>query len=243
MKPCAKLGALTLVVMAAVLLTARAGSAEWFADVYTGASVTRDHDVTIRDRVVGQGVYRDAEFSTSLAYGARLGRYFDSVPFVGLAVDFFSFSPNIGPQAARRDGCFLVTGCGSFEGRTGRIDIDTRALSLDLMLRLPLFTTPEEPHGRLQPYVAVGAPLFVTTVTPRSTVQFRNQDDETDVSVGYKGAAGVTFRIFSNLHLFGEYRYTHTNTDVDLSNAVDRNASFDTDLNTHSFLLGLSARW
>jgi hypothetical protein len=126
--------------------------------VYAGASLTRDHDVTIHDRVVGQGVYRDAEFATSPAYGARLGRYFDSVPFVGLAVDFFTFSPNIRPQAVRRDGCFLVTGCGSFEGRTGRIDIDTRALSLDLMLRLPLFTTADEPHGLLQPYVAALVP-------------------------------------------------------------------------------------
>jgi hypothetical protein len=243
MTPFSKLAALTLITMAAVMLTGRAGSAEWFADVYAGASVTRDHDVTIRDRVVGEGVYRDADFSTALAYGVRLGRYFDRVPFVGLAVDFFSFSPNIGPQAARCDGCFLVTGCGSFVSHTGRIDIDTRALSLDLMLRLPLFTSPEEPHGLLQPYVAVGAPLFITTVTPRSTRQFRNQDDETDVSVGYKGAAGLAVRIFSNLDLFGEYRYTHTSTDLDLRNALNRSASFDTELNTHSFLVGLSARW
>jgi hypothetical protein len=243
MKPFAKLAAVTLITMAGVMLTGRASPAEWFADVYSGASVTRDHDVTIHDPVVGRGVYRDAEFATSLAYGARLGRYFDSVPFVGLAVDFFSFSPNIRPQGARRDGCFLVTGCGSFESRTGRIDIDARALSVDLMLRLPLFKTAEEPHGLLQPYVAVGAPVFFTTVTPRTTRQFRNHDDETDVSVGYKGAAGVAFRIFSNLDLFGEYRYTHTSTSVDLRDALLRNASFDTDLNTHSFLLGVSARW
>jgi opacity protein-like surface antigen len=243
MKLSSRLAALVLVMAAMVMLPSRPGSAEWFADVYSGASLTRDHDVTIRDRVVGQGVYRDAEFATSLAYGVRLGRYLDSVPFIGLAVDFFSFSPSLRSQAARRDGCFLVTGCGSFEGRTGRIDIDTRALSLDLMLRLPLFKSAEEPHGLLQPYVAVGAPVFITTVTPRTTRQFRNHDDETDVSLGYKGAVGVAFRILPNLDLFGEYRYTHTNTSVDLRDALTRNASFDTDLNTHSFLLGVSARW
>jgi opacity protein-like surface antigen len=226
-----------------LLSSSRTSSAEWFADVYAGASVTRDHDVTVHDPVAGQGIYRDAEFATSLAYGARLGHYFDSLPFLGLAADVFSFSPNIRPQAAQRDGCFLVTGCGSGESRTGRIDLDTYAVSLDLMLRLPLFKTAEEPHGLLQPYLAVGAPLFITTVTPRSTRQFHNQDDETDVSLGYKGAVGVAFRIFSNLDLFGEYRYTHTSTSVDLRDAVLRNASFDTELDTHSFLLGLSARW
>jgi opacity protein-like surface antigen len=238
-----KVVAVTLVVMAGVVLSGRASSAEWFADVYSGASVTRDHDVTVHDRGAGLGVYRDAEFATSLAYGARLGHYFDDLPFVGLAADLFSFSPNIRPQAARRDGCFLVTGCGSGESRTGRIDIDTRALSLDLMLRLPLFKTTEEPHGVLQPYVAVGVPLFFTTVTPRSTRPFHNQDDETDVSLGYKAAAGVAFRVYTNLDLFGEYRYTHTSTSVDLRDAVIRKASFDTDLDTHSFLLGISARW
>ena len=243
MTPISKTVAVTLIALAGLLSSSRASSAEWFADAYAGASVTRDHDVTIHDTVAGQGIYRDAEFGTSLAYGARLGHYFDRLPFVGLAADFFSFSPNIRPQAARRDGCFLVTGCGSGESRTGRIDIDAYALSLDLMLRLPLFKTAEEPHGVVQPYLAVGAPLFFTTVTPRSTRQFHNQDDETDVSVGYKGAVGVAFRIFSNLDLFGEYRYTHTSTSVDLRDAVIRNASFDTELDTHSFLLGLSARW
>lgn len=243
MTPTSRIAAVTLIALAGLLASGRPSSAEWFADVYAGASVTRDADVTVHDAVVGQGVYRDLEFATTQAYGARLGHYFDGLPFVGLAVDVFNFSPNIRPQLAQRDGCFLVTGCGSGQSRTGRIDIDAYAASLDLMLRLPLFKTAAEPHGLLQPYLAVGAPLFFTRVTPRSTRQFRNQDDDFDVSVGYKGAVGVAFRILSNLDLIGEYRYTHTSTSVDLRDAVNRNASFDTELNTHSFLLGLSARW
>jgi Outer membrane protein beta-barrel domain len=242
MTPATRVGVVTLIVLIGLALSGRPGAAEWFADIYAGASLTKDHDVVIRDQVVGKGTYRDVEFGTSLAYGARLGRYFDAVPFLGLAIDFFNFSPNIPPQAVQRDGCFLVTGCGG-EGRTGRVDIDAKALSLDVMLRLPLFKTAEEPRGVVQPYIAAGVPLFITTVTPRSTRQFRNQDDETHLSVGYKGAAGVAFRVFSNLDLFAEYRYTHTETDVDLRSAILRNASFETDLNTHSFLIGISARW
>jgi opacity protein-like surface antigen len=235
--------AVALIAMAGLVLSARVSSAEWFVDVFAGASLTQSHDLTIHDPIVGQGVYRDTEFGTSAAYGVRFGRYFDSLPFLGLAIDYFTFSPNIPPQAAHRDGCLLVTGCGSFEGHTGRIDIDARAISLDLMLRLPLFKTAEEPHGLLQPYISLGVPMFITTVTPRSSRQFRNQDDETQVSVGYKGAAGVSYRIVSNLHLFGEYRFTHTDIDLDLHSAVVRNASVDTKLNTHTLLLGLSARW
>jgi hypothetical protein len=238
-----KVAAVTLIAMAGLVLSARVSSAEWFADVFAGVSLTQDHDLTIHDPIVGQGVYRDTEFGTAPAYGFRLGRYFDSLPFLGLAVDFLSFSPNIPPQGTRRDGCMLVTGCGSFEGHTGRIDIDTRAISLDLMLRLPLFKTTADPNGRLQPYIGLGVPMFITTVTPRSTRQFRNQDDETQISVGYKGAAGLSYRILPNLHLFGEYRYTHTSIDLDLHDAVVRNASVDTKLDTSTLLLGLSARW
>ena len=243
MTPTSKVAAVMLIALAGLVLSARVGSAEWFADLFAGVSLTQDHDLTIHDPVVGQGVYRDTEFGTAAAYGVRFGRYFDGLPFLGLAFDYFSFSPNIPPQAAHRDGCLLVTGCGSFEGHTGRIDIDARAISVDLMLRLPLFKTTAEPNGMLQPYLSLGVPMFITTVTPRSTRQFRNQDDETQVSVGYKGAAGVSYRIVSNLHLFGEYRFTHTSIDLDLHNAVVREASVDTKLNTHSFLLGLSARW
>jgi opacity protein-like surface antigen len=238
-----RIAVVMLIALAGVPLGSRASSAEWFADVYTGASLTRDEDLTIHDRVVGQGVYRDVDFATALAYGGRVGRYFDRLPFLGVAVDVFNFSPTVRAQGTRRDGCFVVTGCGSGEGHTGRIDVDTHALSADVMLRLSLFKTAEEPNGVLQPYVAAGAPIFITTVTPRTTRQFRNHDDDTDISLGYKAAAGVAFRIFSNLDLFGEYRYTHTHVSVDLRDALTRNASVDTELNTHSFLLGISARW
>ena len=243
MRLTSKVGAVMLVAMAGLVLSARVGSAEWFADLYAGASLTQKHDVNIHDPIVGQGVYKDVDFSTNLAYGIRVGRYFDSLPFLGVAVDYFNFSPNIAPQGAQREGCMLVTGCGTFEGHTGRIDIDVRAVSLDLMLRWPLFKTAKDPHGVLQPYISLGAPLFITTVTPRTSPQFRNQHDETTVSVGGKAAAGVAFKVISNLNLFAEYRFTHTNTDVDLESAVVRTTSFETKLDTHSLLIGLSARW
>ena len=90
-----KVAAVMLVAMAGLVLGVRTSSAEWFADVFAGVSLTQDADLTIHDPVVGQGVYRDVEFGTAPAYGFRLGRDFDGLPFLGLAVDFLSFSPNI----------------------------------------------------------------------------------------------------------------------------------------------------
>jgi opacity protein-like surface antigen len=239
-----KVSAAVLIAIAAVMLSAGRGHAEWLGAIFAGASVTNDHNVVIHDTVVGRGIYRDTEFGTSLGYGGRFGRYFDTVPYVGLAVDFFKYTPNIPPQAVRGDGCFIAGGCFSgAETRTGRIDIDTTTLSLDLMLRLPLFKTENEPRGVVQPYLAVGAPIFFTNVTPRSTRQFRNQEEQSDVSIGYKAAAGISVRVYKNLDVLGEYRYTHTSVDVDLRDSSLARTRLQTELNTHSFLIGLGVRW
>jgi len=232
-----------LVVLASLGVGTRPASAEWFADLFAGLSLTRDHDLKLNDQGIGQGTYESVEFDRSLAWGGRFGRYFDSVPFVGLAVDFFRFYPDIGGQSVQLRGCFFPGGCGSGRGGTGSLDVETTSVSVDLMLRLPLWKSTEAPQGRVQPYVAVGPPFFITTITPRNTRNFRNHDDDTDYSFGFKAAAGVAVQVYSNLALFGEYRFTHVSPEVELHDANLNRTTLRTDLDTHSALVGISARW
>lgn len=232
-----------LVVLASLGVGTRPASAEWFADLFAGLSLTRDHDLKLNDQGIGQGTYESVEFDRSLAWGGRFGRYFDSVPFVGLAVDFFRFYPDIGGQSVQLRGCFFPGGCGTGWGGTGSLEVQTTAVSVDLMLRLPLWKSTEAPQGRVQPYVAVGPPFFITTITPRNTRNFRNHDDDTDYSFGFKAAAGVAVQVFSNLALFGEYRFTHVSPEVELHDANLNRTTLRTDLDTHSALVGISARW
>lgn len=232
-----------LVLLASLGAGSRPASAEWFADLFAGLSLTRDHDLKLNDQGIGQGTYESVEFDRSLAWGGRFGRYFDSVPFVGLAVDFFRFYPDIGGQSVQLRGCFFPGGCGTGRGGTGSLDVQTTAVSVDLMLRLPLLKSADAPQGRVQPYVAVGAPFFITTITPRNTRNFRNHDDDTDYSFGFKAAAGVAVQVFSNLALFGEYRFTHVSPEVELHDANLNRTTLRTDLDTHSALVGISARW
>src|SRR5260370_38224414 len=106
-------------------------SAEWFGDVYVGASLTDKHDVTVHDRTAGLATYRDVEFDTALAYGLRFGRYLDSVPFLGCGGDYFNFLPNIGPQSVPVDRCPITPGSsGTSKGGFGSYDLASRALSL-----------------------------------------------------------------------------------------------------------------
>jgi len=233
------------ITIACLILSAGPASAEWFGDAFVGYSLTNKNDVTVHS-TPGQTVFRDVEFDNSLAYGGRFGRYFDAVPFLGVAADVFHFSPRIGPQNVRVDGCVPSGGCGGGAGGTQQIDVETLALSLDLMLRLPLMKTKDAPYGSLQPYVSGGVPLFITTVTPRTTSYLRNHDDDTDYSFGWKVAGGVAFHLLKNLMIFAEYRFTHVEASVDdlrSSAAGARHSRLTADLDTHSALIGLSARW
>lgn len=234
-----------LILLASLGFGARPAAAEWFADLFAGLSLTRDHDVKLNDQGIGQGTYDSVEFERSLAWGGRAGHYFDSVPFVGLAVDFFRFYPNIGGQSVKLRGCFFPGGgpCGTGSGGIGYFEVQTTAVSVDLMLRLPLWKSDDAPQGLVQPYLAVGPPFFITTVTPRNTRNFRNHDDDTDYSFGFKGAAGVAVQVYKNLALFGEYRFTHVSPEVELRDANLSRTTLRTDLDTHSALLGISARW
>ena len=234
---------LAIALVTSIGLGARPAAAEWFADVFAGLSLTQSHDLKLSDRGIGPATYEDVDFDKSLAWGGRVGRYFDSLPFLGFGMDFFRYYPFIGGQSVNVRGCFLPGGCGTGRGGTGSFETDVSAVSVDLMLRLPLLKSDDAPRGRLQPYVAVGPPLFITTLTPRTTRQFHNQDGDTDVSIGFKAAAGVAVQVYKNLALFGEYRFTHVSHEFELRDAALNKATLRMELDTHSALVGISARW
>jgi opacity protein-like surface antigen len=230
-------------IIACLGLGVRPAAAEWFADVFAGLSFTQSHDLKLDDRGIGRGVFEDVEFDKSLSLGGRAGRYFDSLPFLGVGVDFFRFYPYLGPQSVQLRGCFFPGGCGTGRGGTGSFEVQATSVSVDLLLRLPLLTSADAPQGRVQPYVAVGPPLFITTLTPRNTRNLRNQDGDTDYSLGFKAAAGVAVQVYKNLALFGEYRFTHVSPEFELRDAALNKATLRTELDTHSALVGISARW
>jgi len=231
-------------IVLGVLATASPASAEWFADVFAGQSLTLNDDVTVHSPP-GLSIYRDTEFNRALIFGGRFGRFLDAAPFLGLGVDVSTFAPTIGPQQLHIDGCVPSGTCnGGPGGTTGRIDVSTLAVSLDVLLRLPLLKSDKAPWGALQPYITGGVPFFKTTVTPRTTAQFRNQDGDTDYGVGYKAGGGIAYQVAPNLMLFAEYRYTHVETSVDLHDSATVSRSpVHFNLDTHSAVLGLSARW
>jgi opacity protein-like surface antigen len=235
---------IALLGIALLFLIVQPCSAEWFADVYVGSSFTEKDDIRAVSQGAGHATFHDVEFDKGLAYGLRFGRYFDAVPFLGLGADFFSFEPNIGPQSVRVDGCPIDQGgCGTNKVGLGSFDLTVRSISLDVFLRLPLFQSESAPGGRVQPYILGGSPIFISTLTPRNTRLFRNADGDTDISFGYKVGAGLAVYVYKNLMVFGEYRFTHTDPDFRIRDSSAARTTLHTDLDTHSALVGLSARW
>src|SRR2546425_6799083 len=150
-------------------LTAQPCAAEWFADIYAGASLTAKQNVRVVDQMSGHATYHGIDFDTGLAYGGRFGRYFDAVPFLGLAVDYFNFSPNISPQTVRVDGCVPSGGCGTNKIGFGSYDLGSQAVSLDLFLRLPLLRSEGAPRGGVPPDNLRRGPVVLHTPEPPPT--------------------------------------------------------------------------
>src|SRR3989449_4654658 len=162
MKTVTKLGAAALLGIACLVVNDQPCSAEWFADIYAGASLTDKHDVKAVDQMSGHATYRDIHFDTGLAYGLRFGRYFDAIPFLGLAVDYFNFSPNIGPQTVLVDGCVPSGGCGTNKIGFGSYGPGSRTASLGLFLRPPLLRSEDPPRRGVQPASPPRAPACLT---------------------------------------------------------------------------------
>ena len=158
------------IVMCLVLMAAPA-SAEWYADVYAGQSLTLNDDVTVHSPA-GLGIYRDVEFDQSLSSADDSGGIWIACPFSAWASTPSGSRRRSGRNSSRSTGVCRRACNGP--GGTGRIDVTTIAVSPELLLRLPLFKSEKAPWGALQPYISAGVPVFVTTVTPRTTAQFRN---------------------------------------------------------------------
>lgn len=211
--------------------------AEWFADVYVGAAMTLNDDLTITEPGT-VNVLNDVDFDTSFAFGGRGGYWFET-PLLGLhfgvAMDVSHFSPDLDSQvvSGTENGApevFLLR----------ELDLGVTALSLDLMLRWQLLTSPEFPKGRLQPYFTVGPTLFIAHA--EDSTNFPPARSNTDIFGGVTVGAGVAWFLVRNIAIFGEYRFTHFDPEFEFTDGAAP-VTLETDVNTNYFLAGISFRF
>lgn len=234
----------TALAVLAFLAHATSASAEFFADLYAGAAFTQKADVTLKGNFLGiplvEEKAEDVKFDNSMVFGGRVGYWSGAAPYAGIGLDVFHFQPD-SQNFVGSDPSGIVFGVPG--SATGRFDINVTAITLNVLLRLPLFTSDDLPSGRLQPYLSVGPGLFITQAKGEikgevSGQPFRASRSETDTSIGVQAGAGVAFSVHKNVALFGEYRFTHLSPDVEVSGI-----KFETNLNTHHLIGGISFRF
>ncbi len=215
-------------VLSLLAMAPRVASAEVFLDLYGGVANTRNADVTVEESSfftipTTLTVTRRVDFDSSVTLGGRIGYWFESVPWLGLALDVSSFQ-------AEGDG----------------VDIALFPVSPLLMLRWPLFTSDELPQGRLQPYVGIGPGIFISNFEVDFRPAITRKVSGWVVDVGLDTRAGLALQLHQNFAIFGEFRFTHVSLEV-LDPAAffgpSRSRTAETSLDTNHFLVGVSFRF
>lgn len=194
----------TIFALCGMMPSSNAGElGERFVDIYGGYSTTQG------DIIEGEYQYVSILGSSSResfrshygeddgsVYGARLGWWMDTVPWLGLALDgsYFTVKPD-------------------------DVDLDMNVFVLTpmLMARYPFMISDDYPHGRLQPYLALG-PAFAWVDTSFTFYDGSSTTDFDDFAsgIGPDFRVGSTFMLFRQWGVFVEYRYTHIKVKSDI---------------------------
>lgn len=173
-----------LIVLLLSLTFACQALAEPFVDVFDGWSKARATDGSASRQtcfILGctgtAGTTQHQSFSSGADAGMRGGYWFKAHPWFGLAGDFTYYRT-----------------------ASTQVSLDSFALAATPMLRLPLWTTPDLPQDRLQPYVGAGPTLVMYNVK----ANFRPAAP-VEVS-GWTVRAGLAISMTEHVAVFGEWR-------------------------------------
>lgn len=167
-----------------LVLSAAPAMAETYVAGMAGITVPQPSGI----QFMGVTANEDTHGANSLMYGAKVGHYFASTPWLGIEGEVFNTTPHLKQQN------FTVPGQGTFNV-TG---INNRVLTLaaNVMARVPGET--------LQPYVGVGPALMFSRVKEKET-----GESDSAATVGVNALAGVRYLITKQLVVFVEAKYQH----------------------------------
>ena len=98
-----------LSALAALALTAVPASAEWALELLAGGAFSRAQDVG--DKFAGTKFeFKDVNFKNSFSIGGRVGYWFESLPYLGMALDVSHFRAEIDKQTVVVCSGFCVGG-------------------------------------------------------------------------------------------------------------------------------------
>jgi outer membrane protein OmpA-like peptidoglycan-associated protein/opacity protein-like surface antigen len=199
-----------------LLVITSLASAEPYFGLYGGVAFPRvnnikygDFDLTVGQTsttVQGDVTRGNQSFDTSGVLGGKFGYFLEPLPFLGFELDVFNV---FGPDFAGDNGVNEGPIGSRLRLNTGnQISLNTTAVMLDVVGRLPLLRSQEFPQGRLQPYIGGGGGW----VNAQMSMDNRPVGGEVDDSAnawGAQGIAGLKYFFSPNVALYTEYKYVH----------------------------------
>ncbi len=237
----------TAAILLATVAYASPAVAEPFFDLYTGKSFTANSDVRVTQDALGNDYvfhdvsFDDKSFSAPPWYGLRAGYFFETYPWLGVALEFFHFkmiadTAETKPLTGTRNGAPVDT--------TARMDSVVQQfqithgvnyLALDGLVRYPFLEDPDEfPRGRVQLYGGVGVGPVIAHAENRID-DVRNDEGYEVAGAGLQLFVGVRALLTKYFGVFAEYKFTHSDLGVGVASGEGR-----VDENTHHLVGGIT---
>ncbi len=202
---------------------------DFFLKLYTGFAGTQNSDLQLSQPAAGNELlfrnvsWIDASWGKPNApyYGIRLGYFLEDVPWLGVMLDFTHFKAiaetgkvvNVSGTrlGAPINAAIPMSSIVSQYQMTNGINF----LTFNALARWQLDVSEEFPHGRFQPYA--GAGLGPTFHQPEIVIDgiASTFNEYQWGELGVQALVGVSYYIIPELDLFTEYRFTHTQTNLD----------------------------
>ena len=137
----------------------------------------------------------DQSLKTSGLYGAKVGHYFQAVPWLGLEAEVYNTTPHIKQQSV------------TFSGPSGPVgSIDLPGVNFRVLTLAPLNLTFRYHKTRLQPYIAVGPGIFFARIQDPSLT---SDNTQSSTDFGLNAQAGLRYYITRHVTVFAEGKYNH----------------------------------
>lgn len=221
---------------------------DFFLKFYTGFAGTQNSDLQLSQPAAGNELlfndvsWIDASWGKPNApyYGIRLGYFLEDLPWLGVMVDFLHFKAiaetgkvvNVSGTrlGAPINAAIPMSSIVSQYQMTNGINF----LTFNALARWQLDVSEEFPHGRFQPYA--GAGLGPTFHQPEIVIDGISStfNEYQWGELGVQALVGVSYYIIPELDLFTEYRFTHTQTNLD----TPLGGKGMTPINTHHIVFG-----
>ena len=203
---------------ACVFLIPASAAGEWFGDLYLGLHSSQADDTEIK--VNGAAVKRVDDSDTGAIFGAKIGYWFEGLPWLGWAAD------------------------GSFSALNfGDIDIGVGSVSALVMGRLQLLRSEQYPRGRLQPYAGFGPGIFYGGMSEFIATPPASVLEDSYFDLGMDARGGVTFLIEEDYGVFLEYGFRSFSPTFKSTAYGGGVISFEPKIDMHTFMLGTTFRW